>query len=259
MSTPDGYPAVLAVTGLLAEKKIAKAARWSVACSGADPEALRRMLKEAAASAEAKQLSAVISFGIAGGLETMLLPGAVVVASSVVSSRATVRADEGLTQAIWDLLEADAAAGRGVSPSAAGGKPTPQRPTQPVAGPALLQSAIAGVDLAVTSTAGKADLRSATRAATVDMESHVAAEFAEQLGVPFAAVRVVCDPADRALPPELLKTMLPGGGTDIGAVIRATLRRPVLVRDLIRLGSDARRAFAALRRVGGVLGRGLYN
>jgi hypothetical protein len=262
VSEHDGYPAILAVTGLLAENKIAKDARWSVACSGANPEALRQMLKEAADSPEAKQLSAVLSFGIAGGLESMLAPGAIVVASSVVSSRATVRTDERLTRAIWDILQIDQTVPTGrPQPElpVLGSRRARRRPRPPSSGPALLRSAIAGVDLPVTSADTKARLRAATRAATVDMESHIAAEFAEALGLPFAAVRVVCDPAGRVLPPELLTVTLPGGGTDVMAVLKAAIRRPALIPDLIRLGGDARRAFAVLRRVGAVLGRNLYN
>ena len=51
----------------------------------------------------------------------------------------------------------------------------------------------------VAAQACKAALRSETGAAAVDMESHIAAAYAAEAGLPFAALRVISDPATRAL------------------------------------------------------------
>ena len=55
-------------------------------------------------------------------------------------------------------------------------------------------------DHAVATAEGKADLYRRSGAFLVDMESHIAARLAHARDVPFAALRVVADPAERTLP-----------------------------------------------------------
>jgi hypothetical protein len=85
-------------------------------------------------------------------------------------------------------------------------------------------------------------------AVAVDMESHVAARLAAHYGLPFAALRIIADPAERSLPAAALVGMRPDGSTDIAAVLRALGRRPSDLPALIRTALDARAAFAALHR-----------
>src|SRR4029078_12737416 len=75
----------------------------------------------------------------------------------------------------------------------------------------VIMADLAGVDHAVVSPLEKQALRSATGALAVDMESHVAAAFASRHRFPFAAVRVVCDPAHRALPSLIATALRPDG------------------------------------------------
>ncbi len=58
---------------------------------------------------------------------------------------------------------------------------------------------IVGVDAPVTKPSAKCSLREATSAVAVDMESHIAAAAAEDHSLPFAACRVIIDPAHRPL------------------------------------------------------------
>src|SRR5256885_9970689 len=58
----------------------------------------------------------------------------------------------------------------------------------------------AGVEQVIAARACKAALRLETGAAAVDMESHIAAAYAAEFELPFAALRVISDPASRALP-----------------------------------------------------------
>jgi adenosylhomocysteine nucleosidase len=91
---------------------------------------------------------------------------------------------------------------------------------------------------------------------TVDMESHVAAAFATHHGLPFAAVRVVCDPAHRALP-ELITTALRADGeVSLRNVFRSLRQRPKQLLALPRLAHDAAEGFRALRRCRELLGHG---
>ena len=123
------------------------------------------------------------------------------------------------------------------------------------AGPAI--AALAGVDTAVLSVEGKTDLRATSGAAAVDMESHVAASFAGRHGVPFAALRVICDPAGQALPAFAAQALTADGEPDIAAVFFAFARGRARLGDLMRLARDSNAAFASLGRCRARLGPGL--
>jgi adenosylhomocysteine nucleosidase len=114
---------------------------------------------------------------------------------------------------------------------------------------------ITGSDAIVASVPEKQSLYATTGALAVDMESHIAVRVAARHGLPFAIVRVISDAADHALPPAALVGMRPDGGIALGAVLGSLARNPRQLPALIRTGGDAGRAFAALRRVGDVLGR----
>jgi hypothetical protein len=67
-------------------------------------------------------------------------------------------------------------------------------------------------------------------------------------------VRVVADPATRALPPLAAKAITPDGYIDNGYVTRELIRAPGQIGELIRTGLDSRAAFSTLGRVGPALG-----
>jgi hypothetical protein len=105
---------------------------------------------------------------------------------------------------------------------------------------------IAGVDLAVGQPVEKRSLREASQGVAVDMESHIAAAAAEAHGLPFAACRVIIDPAHRPLPPAALIDLRPDGTPDIAAVAWSVLRQPSQLPALLRVAADARAAQLAL-------------
>jgi nucleoside phosphorylase len=111
-----------------------------------------------------------------------------------------------------------------------------------------------GVNSVVSDPADKRKLHAFTRAVAVDMESHLVARLADAHGLAFAAVRVIIDPAHRAVPPAALLAMAPGGSTDVSAMLREILTRPSQVSPLMRLAADAIAARAALVRLRRVLG-----
>ena len=205
---------VLAVTGIHAEARIAAGRGVTTLVGGCDEARLAVLLQECLA----RGVGAVISFGIAGGLEPSLRAGTVVVAD-VIDDGETLWATDGAWRA--RLLAAV---------------------------PGSIEGTLAGTNRAVADLAGKAALRRRTRAAAVDMESHIAARLAAQHDVPFVALRVVADPADRALPHAALVGLRPDGSTDVGAVVRALIQRPTDLPALVRTAFDARSAFAALTR-----------
>src|ERR1700731_2573430 len=161
---------VLIVTGLVQEARIAAGPGMTVICSSSDPQQLRALLT----IFDPSTIRGVISFGVAGGLDPALKSGDVVVATEVLAG--DTRWLAGLT-----LNE-------GMMPRLGLGRRR------------VVRGALAGVEQVVAARAVKAALRSETGAAAVDMESHIAAAYAAEAGLPFGALRVIADPATRALP-----------------------------------------------------------
>lgn len=211
---------VLAVSGMRFEAQIA-AGPGIETLYGRRDAALARALDQALKDGRAGGFAGVISFGVAGGLDPTLPPGTVIVATGVRAGAESFRTDPFWSAALRRAL--------------------------PQAVPGLL----AGADTAVTTVADKAALHGLHGALAVDMESHIAARAAQAHGLPFTALRVVVDPADRPVPPLAVAGMGADGSTDIGAIIIGLLKAPHHLPGLLRLGQDAaaaRRALQAARR-----------
>lgn len=80
----------------------------------------------------------------------------------------------------------------------------------------------------------------------VDMESAAVAEVAERAGLPFVAVKAVCDPASRALPLAAVALLNDDGRVSLRGLARAVLGGPGLWRDLNQLRRDFDAAHRAL-------------
>ena len=211
---------VLVVTGVAREARSASGSGIQTICSGGSPANLRRLLMKDAYP----DIAAVISFGIAGGLNPALIPGHVIAADAVVSQVHRWPTNLDLTDAIIGELQ-----GAGLS---------------------VLRASIAGVDEALLDPEAKAASRKRTGGAVVDMESHIAAEYAAERKLPFAAVRVVCDPSERSLPPLVNQALTPDGKVDYKGVFSSLMRQPGQVSDLFRLVFDSQTAFNALEEAG---------
>ena len=212
---------ILVVCGLKAEADIAAGDDVTVVCGGGDQARLAADLARLAPKA-----AAIVSFGVAGGLDPSLKPGALAVAAGVV----TTKGERYSSDPEW----ASRLAGRLAAPT----------------------TVFAAVDVPIADVAGKAALHAATGAALVDMESHLAARAAQNAGVPFAALRAVTDPADRSLPHAATVGMRADGRVDLPAILASLARQPGQLPGLIRTGLDARKAFAALLRCRQLLGSG---
>jgi len=215
------------VTGAAFEARIAAGAGVFVVCAGGDPFRLQMLLDEL----DAGRFRAVISFGLAGGLDPALSPGDLVIADQIISRTKTWQANPVLATVLQSAL------------SASGTKP--------------LRSSLAGVDATVMDPASKAALRAATGAAAVDMESHVVATYATSRNLPWASLRAICDPAMRALPPLATAGLKPDGRIDFAATLKSLARDPSQIPALIRTGLDTAIAVAALRRARRFLDFGL--
>jgi adenosylhomocysteine nucleosidase len=220
---------VLIVTGLVQEARIAAGPGMTVVCSSSDPQQLRALLTVF----DPSTIRGVISFGVAGGLDPTLKSGDVVVATEVLAGDTRWLADLELNEE----MIASVAMGR-------------RR---------VVRGGLAGVEQVVAARAVKAALRLETGAAAVDMESHIAAAYAAGAGLPFAALRVISDPASRALPPLAMAAIKPNGDIDLGKVLRGVARNPLTLRALVSTGIDFNRALRSLRGCRGFLlgGEGL--
>ncbi|EKS28768.1 phosphorylase [Afipia felis] len=207
---------VLIVTGLKQEARIAAGPGLTVICSSSNPVQLREMMM----SFDPASISGIVSFGVAGGLSPKLRSGDIVIASEIVAAKGRWVAAEGLSQALYGLPEGEHRIMRGV---------------------------LVGVEEVVLGRKAKAALRSATGADAVDMESHIAARYAEQYGLPFAALRVISDPAHRALPEIAAAALKANGDVDVWKVMRGIARRPSQIRALVHSGRDFNRALRGLR------------
>jgi hopanoid-associated phosphorylase len=214
---------VLIVTGLVQEARIAAGPGMTVICSSSNPRQLRTLL----AGFDPSTVRGVISFGVAGGLDPSLESGDVVVATDVVDGESRWQAGLALSEELID--------GSGLG------------------GQKVVRAGLAGVEQVVVAQAGKAALHAATGASAVDMESHIAAAYATKAGLPFAALRVISDPATRALPAIARSAIKPNRTIDLKKVSGGLARNPLTLHALVSTGIDFNRALRSLRGCRGFL------
>jgi adenosylhomocysteine nucleosidase len=211
---------LVVVTGLLAEARVARPAPGRTIAGGGDPARLEAELDRALSEGA----GAVLSFGLAAGLQPGRGPGTLVIPAEIVAANRRYATDVRWSERLRAALgEADA-------------------------------PPLAGVDSPLFRAADKLHLHLATGAVAADMESHVAANLARRAGCPFAVLRVISDPAERGLPPAAVVGMKADGRLDLAAVIGSIARKPGQLPDLARVAADARAAIKVLARCRRVLG-----
>jgi adenosylhomocysteine nucleosidase len=215
--------AAAAVTGLAAEARIARRAGLAASAAGGDAG----RTKAAIALLIADGASALVSFGICGGLDPALEPGALLLPQAVRDEAGARLA----VDAAWRGRVAAALSALGI---------------------AVAAGDLLGADAIVATPARKAALHGAG-AVAADLESHLVARAAAQAKLPFLALRAVADPASRALPSAALIELDSRGQPVLGAVLGSLARRPGQLPGLLRVALDTRRALAALRRAAPVL------
>ena len=207
------------VTGLADEARcLVRAGHAAVLCHGPG----LRAAESAAHALLDRGARALVSFGLAGGLDPELPPGT--------------------------LILADRVEGYGVDPDWREALAAALAPLCPLA------RTLADGGVVIATAADKRALFESTGAAAVDMESATVARAAAAAGVPFAAVRVIADPADRSLPKAALAGMGSDGRVRPLAVLAELFRHPGQIPALISLARDSATAMAKLRQAAVLLG-----
>jgi len=197
------------VVGLAAEARVARPLGWPVAIGGGTYAgallAAERLVRSG--------VNALVSFGVAGGLDPALRPGTVLIPHEVLTDHQRVPTDPALNRRL----------GRSV------------------------ESIMFGADRMVVTVAAKTALFTTTRAAAVDMESGAVALVASRHGIPFSVLRAICDPAERCLPPVALIPTNRHGGIRLARIFASVVSQPRQLPSLPALAADAAAAHRALR------------
>jgi adenosylhomocysteine nucleosidase len=196
------------VVGLATEARIARPLEWTVAIGGGTLAGAT-----AAATTLVEQgCTSLISFGLAGGLDPALRPGALIVPSAAITGDTSYVTDPALSRML--------------------GGPTPH--------------VILGADAIVTSIAEKRRIHKQFGADAVDLESGAVAHIATSRGMPFAVLRAICDPAERALPPAAPVALDAGGRIRPWRVCASIAAHPAQLAGLLALAADATAAKRSL-------------
>ena len=149
--------------------------------------------------------SALISFGLAGGLDPALRPGTLIVPATVIAGDERFATDPDLSRMLGGATD----------------------------------DIVFGAGAVVASVAEKRRLHQRTGAAAADLESGAVARVAAARGVPFAVLRAICDPAERALPPAALAALDARGAIGVWRVAASLVARPGQLPALLALAADA--------------------
>ncbi|SRR5579883_67569 len=241
---PGDFSRVGFVTGLAQEARIARRLGPLVAVGGGTRDGARAAAHRLADAGA----TALVSFGIAGGLDPALRPGALVMPRCVLvlgEPDVWIETDSALSGALAASLRARASAGAPQSPARRG----LLRPLLRTGLAAMVDGTIVGAGALVVSAAQKRRLYEETGCAAVDLESGAVAEVAQARSLPFAVLRAIGDPAEAGLPPAARAGLSPRGGIAWLPVLASVLRQPRQVPALLRLGRQAAAARRALTRV----------
>lgn len=157
---------------------------------------------------------ALLSFGLAGGLDPALRPGALVVPRAVLANGERLAVDADMLAALGGATVDCIAGGIGV----------------------------------VDDRAAKRRFWEQTGASAIDLESGAVAAAARRHGLPFAVLRAICDPAERTVPPAALAALDRNGAISLLQVLAAVAASPTQIPALLALARDAAAARRALIR-----------
>jgi hopanoid-associated phosphorylase len=207
--------------GLGSEKVIASKIEGAiVACAAARPHKARELALELVAAGATR----LMSFGIAGSLDSLAHLGDVFIGTRVASAKGQWMCDEA-----WGLELASKI-------------------------PHAKRGGVYGSETLVPTVGEKDALYQGTGCAIVDMESQCAAEIAAGAKLPFIVVRAVCDDCNMNVPPFVMAAIAEDGSINVLRALGHLALHPKHTPDLFGVMRGTGKALSALRAVRGVLG-----
>jgi adenosylhomocysteine nucleosidase len=202
--------------GLESEAEIARKVKGAlVACAAARPNKARDLARELVAQG-AKRL---MSFGIAGSLDSSIHLGDVVIGTRVESDSHK-----------WDC---DDAWGRELASTI----------------PYAKRGGVYGSQTLVATTVEKEVLHNFTGCIIVDMESQCAAEIATAAKIPFLVLRAVCDDSHMNVPPLVMAAIAEDGSINVPRALVHLARNPLQLPDLFHVMRGTNKALRALQDI----------
>jgi len=181
----------------------------------------RARAEASAARAVTAGACAMLSWGLAGGLDSSVRTGTVIVPAHVIDESGSLATHDAWRRAIVARLDADFIISEGPLYSA---------------------------DAVVTSVTDKRAIARRTGAVAVDMESAGIARVASRAGLPFLALRVVADGPDDALPDGVASLVTARGGTRVAGLCQFAAA-PRQLPLLMKLARNSKLARQMLERV----------
>ncbi|AEI37295.1 MAG: phosphorylase [Zymomonas mobilis subsp. pomaceae] len=207
---------ILAVTGIDREAKAAAQCDKVLSLtSGGDALTLERSLNQIM---QANTISGLVSFGLAGALDTDLKVGDWVLATAV-KGGFEAECDLGWQVVIRTFL------------------------------PSIKSGIFYADGTLISDMSEKKRIAADEKAIAVDMESHIVARIAEQYNCPFIILRVISDQADHTLPPAFSVAMRPDGSVDVPALLGSLLCHPTQLPAFVTAAKAATKALKQLSRV----------
>jgi adenosylhomocysteine nucleosidase len=195
-----------------AAQGIAEAQRPIIQCHGLG----RAAAFTATEDAIDRGAQALLSFGIAGGLDPDLLPGDIITPTYIRDGAKALFSDAAWTARL-------------------------QRETGSRAAPMAHASAV------IMTRADKAQAFAATQGVATDMESYGVGEAALAHNLPFAVLRVIADTAWDPLPSAAVAAARTDGSINVMKSVFGAITRPWQIPALVRLGTRTNRARKTLR------------
>lgn len=177
--------------------------------------------RKAATGLQAGGATSLVSFGVAGALDSTLRPGDLVLPESIY--------DEHLlpVSLIWrDRIHERL--------------PSNLR---------VIGGRLASSKKILTSLTEKREFANTTGACAVDLESGAVARAAENLDMPFLAIRAISDPIEFSPPLALLDAVNPDGSANLSQILSLLLQRSVTLSTMLRLAREVRTARSTLKKV----------
>lgn len=202
--------------GLESEAKIARKIPGAlVACAAARP----RKGRELAQGLVEQGATKLMSFGLAGSLESSVLLGDVFIGMRVVSAKGRYPCDEAWGHELADKI------------------------------PHAKRGSVYGAETLVATVAEKSALHQNTGCALVDMESQCIAEVAASAKIPMIVLRAVCDNPDMNIPAFVMAAIAEDGSIKVMRALIHLALHPLQIPDIFQVTRGTAQALGALRKI----------